>query len=385
MTAARLERRGLLLAFAVFGLYWGTWASLLPAIKARVGLSDGQLGLALAAIAFAALPSMPIAGRLVDRLGAARMLRFGMLAFALATPLPALSRSGFVLVPCFVLIGLSTGFLDVVLNTATAAWERIEGQRLMAAGHGVFSAGTLVGSISTGFARNGGAGPAQVLPVVAVCVLAAAVVQPSYRRPTASEAASGRSRLGLVLLLIGALVSLSFLLEDAMQSWSALHLERDLGARPWVSGLGPGLFAAAMTAGRLGSHVLGKDHRDEVVLVCGGGAVAAGALLLAVAPVPVVALMGVAVAGAGCSVLAPTLFAAVGARSEPGREGAALGAVSTLGYVGFLIGPPVIGVLSAATSLPIALGGLGLLGLVIAATGPVVLRRPVRASGRLTP
>jgi MFS family permease len=383
VTARALERRGLLLAFAVFGLFWGAWAALLPAIKARVGLSDGELGLSLAAIAFAALPSMPVAGRLVDRLGAARMLRLSLLAFAVTTPLPALTRSAAVLIPCFVLIGLSTGFLDVVINTATAAWERIEGQRLMAACHGLFSAGTLVGSISTGFARNAGAGPGQVLPVVGVCVVAAAVVQPSYRRPPLPDEAPGKSRLGLVLLLIGALVSLSFLLEDAMQSWSALHLERDLHARPWVSGLGPGLFAAAMTAGRLGSHVLGKDSRDEVVLATGGSAVAAGALLLAVAPVPVVALIGVALAGAGCSVLAPTLFSAVGSRGAPGREGAALGAVSTLGYVGFLIGPPVIGVLSAATSLPIALGCLAVLGLLMAAAGPVVLRRPVREFGRL--
>jgi MFS family permease len=179
-----------------------------------------------------------------------------------------------------------------------------------------------------------------------------------------------------VLLLIGVLVASSFLVEDALQSWSALHLERGLGAPPWVSGLGPGLFAAAMTLGRLGSHVLGDGHRDEVVIACGGVAVAGGSLLLAAAPSPVVGLIGLFVAGAGTSILAPTLFSAVGARSSPGREGAALGAVSTLGYAGFLVGPPVVGVISAATSLPIALGLLALVGVGLAVAGPLVLRRP---------
>ncbi len=187
-----------------------------------------------------------------------------------------------------------------------------------------------------------------------------------------------KSRLGPVLLMVGVLVASSFLIEDALQSWSALHLERGLGAPPWVSGLGPGLFAAAMTVGRLGIHVLGAGHRDELVVISGGCGVAAGSVLLAVAPTSAVALAGVVIAGLGTSVLAPTLFSAVGARSAPGREGAALGAVSTLGYVGFLIGPAVVGLVSGATSLPIALGLLGVLGLAVSMAGPVILRLPTR-------
>lgn len=379
MTPAGREKRGLLAAFAVFGAYWGCWAALLPAVKEQAGLSDGQLGLAMAAIALAALPTMPLAGRLVDRLGAARLVRLSLLAFGVVTPLPALAGSLSGLVPFFVLIGLTTGFLDVVLNTATAAWERIESDRLMAACHGLFSAGMLTGSVLTGFARNAGAGPGHLLPLVGLLVIAAALGQPAYRRPPPERTGAGRSPLGAVLLLIGVLVAAAFLVEDGLQSWSALHLERDLGAPPWVSGLGPGLFALAMTVGRLSSHVLGAGHRDEVVIAVGGTAVAAGALLLAVAGSPPLALVGVVVAGAGCSVLAPTLFSAVGARSRPGREGAALGVVSTLGYVGFLVGPPVIGLLSAASSLPTALGLLGLVGLLVAVAGPLVLRTPAGA------
>lgn len=386
MTAAAAEKRALLLGFGVFGLFWGSWAVLLPEVQAQAGLSDGELGLALGAVALAALPTMPLAGRLVDRLGAATLVRLSLVAFGLTCVLPAFGDRRLVLLPAFVLVGVTTGFLDVVINTATAAWERLEGTRLMAACHGCFSAGTLVGSVGTGFARNEGADPVHVLPVVAAAAVIVGLLQPAYRRPPREEAQPGRSRLGAVLLLIGVLVGTSFLIEDALQSWSALHLERGLGAPPWVSGFGPGLFALAMTLGRFASHVLGSGYRDEVVMVTGGAAVAAGALLLATASSPGPGLLGLFIAGAGTSVLAPTLFSAVGARSEPGREGAALGAVSTLGYLGFLIGPPVVGLVSAATSLPLALGLLGVLGVLLALGGPAVLRlrsaRPGVPAGR---
>lgn len=377
---AAVEKRGLLLAFAAFGLFWGSWAALLPAVKENAGLSDSALGLALGAIALSALPTMPVAGRLVDRIGAARLVPGSLLAFGLVTPLAGFAHSETALLSAFVLLGLTTGLLDVVVNTATAAWERLEAGRLMAGCHGLFSAGVLVGSVSAGFARNAGAGPAQVLAVVGLAIVAAALAQPSHRRPPSEERVAARSRLGPTLLLVGLLVGCCFLIEDALQSWSALHLERGLGAPPWVGGLGPGLFAGAMTAGRLGSQLLGKGHRDDLVLASGGVGVAVGALLLAFAPSVPLALLGVAVAGAGTSVLAPTLYSAVGARSDPGREGAALGAVSTLGYVGFLVGPPAVGLVSGATSLPIALGLLGVLGLLIAAAAPLVLRRPSRSA-----
>ncbi|MEO6204451.1 MAG: MFS transporter, partial [Mycobacteriales bacterium] len=143
-------------------------------------------------------------------------------------------------------------------------------------------------------------------------------------------------------------------------------------------GLGPGLFAAAMTVGRLGTHLLGA-RLSEVRLVMGGGVlIAAGSLLLALATVPWVALTGILIVGSGVSVLAPTLFSAVGRRSKPGRQGADLAAVSALGYVGFLAGPPIVGLISGASSLPFALGLLGLLGLGLTAAAPRVLRDPAR-------
>lgn len=375
---AAAERRGLLLAFGVFGLFWGSWAALLPAVRAATSVDDGQLGLALGAVAIAALPAMPLAGRLSDR-GRRRLVPWALAAFAVVTPVPALARGSFGLVFSLLGVGVTTGFLDVVINTRAAAWERVENRRIMAGSHALFSVGALAGSVLTGLARELGAGPGVVLPSVAACLALAAMAQPAYRPMPVPDGPVAPGRLPRVLLAVGVLVAASFLIEDALQSWSSLRLETGLGAPPWVSGLGPGLFAGAMAAGRFASQILGSAtpsaRTDQRILAAGGAAVAAGAVVLALAPTAAVGLAGLVTAGAGASVLAPTLISAAGRRSGAGRQGADLAQVSALGYTGFVAGPPLVGLVSGATSLPVALGLIALVGLVLAVGGPVTLRK----------
>lgn len=369
------ERRGLLLAFAVFGLFWGAWSATLPALRTQAGVSDGQLGLALGAIALAAVPVMPVAGRLVDRYGARRTLPGALLAFGALLWLPAIVHALPTLVLVLVLLGLTAGALDVVANTATAAWERVEADRLMSFAHGAFSVGVLVGSATAGLARETGNGPLPILLTVSVIVVATALTQPSYR-PAASGAGERRAgrRLPWLLVGIGALTAGAFLCEDAIQSWSALHLERDLGATPGVSGLGPGLFAGTMAIGRFAGGALARRYREDLLVGSAAALLAVGVLVVAGSSSAPVALVGLALAGAGTSILAPVLYSAVGARADAGRQGADLAAVSVLGYVGFVAGPPLVGAVSAATSLPIALGSLSLVAGAMAVGGPLLLR-----------
>jgi len=129
-----------------------------------------------------------------------------------------------------------------------------------------------------------------------------------------------------------------------------------------------------MAAGRFGLHLLARPSHDAVVVGLGATGLTAGVLVFALAPSPAVALAGVTLAGAGMSVLAPTLLSAVGARSEPGRQGADLALVTALGYVGFVTGPPLVGLLSSLTSLPTALALLAVLTAAVAVVGPLALR-----------
>lgn len=375
--ASAAERRVVLVAFAVFGGFWGAWAALLPEVQRTVGVGDGGLGLALGALAVAALPAMPLAGRLADRHGVDEALQVMLIAFALVLPLPALATGLPGLVVTLVLLGAATGALDVVANTAAAAWERAEqgaGRTLMSLAHACFSFGVLGGSATAGVAREAGVSPLAVLLLVGGATAAVASRVRDHRTVAAPADGDGRRALSSALVLVGVLVAGSFLLEDGLQSWSALHLERGLGAGPAVSGLGPALFAGAMGVGRLGGHVLGARISPARLLGGAGALAAAGVALLVAAPSPLPALVGLAVAGAGASVLAPVLYTAVGLRAAAGRQGADLAVVSALGYGGFVAGPPLVGAVSAASSLPVALGLLGVVAALLAAGGPLVLR-----------
>lgn len=368
-----------LAAFAVSGVAWGAIAVLLPALQRSTGASDGEVGLALGALALAALPVMPLAGRLADRTGPVEALQLALVASAVTLPLPALAHGLPSLVLAFAVLGVTTGALDVVAGAAAAEWERRDraaGGRLVHLAHAGFSFGVVGGGLAVGLAREAGIGALPLLLLVGGLTAAAGARVPGHR-PVAALAPESSGRTSRrPLLAVGVVVAASFLVEDGLQSWSALHLEEGLGTGPAVAGAGTALFGLAMGAGRLGGHVLARHLSDGLLLAGGGVLAATGVLALVTASTAGAALAGLALAGAGTSVLSPVLLTAVGQRAAPGRQGSDLATVNALGYVGFVAGPPLVGAVSGASTLPVALGALGGVALLIAVTGPLALRGP---------
>jgi MFS family permease len=141
------------------------------------------------------------------------------------------------------------------------------------------------------------------------------------------------------------------MVEGGIETWSALFLESELGASPAVGGLGPGFFAAAMVAGRLAGQWLELRLGDRHLLAGGGVTAGAGLALAAAAPAAPLALLGFALGGAGVSVAAPTLFGAAGRGAPAAERGSALASVTTISYLGFVAGPPLVGAVSGAFDL----------------------------------
>src|SRR5262249_16351535 len=170
-------------------------------------------------------------------------------------------------------------------------------------------------------------------------------------------------------------LALAFLVENGLEAWSALFLERTFDSSPAVSGLGPGLFAAAMAAGRLSAQRIAPSSVTARMTVAGIAA-AAGAATAAPARAPAphraIALFAFVVAGAGLALSAPTLFGAAGRIGGPGGRGAAVSTVAILGYLGFLAGPPLIGGVAGATSLRGAFVYLCVVALLVAASAPLL-------------
>lgn len=357
---------GLLAAFGAFGAFWGGWAALLPAIKAAVGGSDSQMGLAFLGTGIGALPAMIATGPIYDRWGE-RTLIPALTLFGLFTLLVGFATSVAWLFAALLLVGALSGVVDVCINAAVVGWESMTDRRLMNLAHAAFSGSFLVASVTVGIARRAGADPTPVLLCLAGLMCFAAMLNRRPQLAPAPGSVSRSLRFDGVFLMLGALCALAFMIEGGVESWSALHLERTLGADPALGGLGPALFAAAMLAGRMLTHLIGARLSDARVLAVGGMLGTVGLIVTATAPSVGVALAGLFCAGAGTAVAAPTLFGVSGRVAPGSLRGSALSTVTTVAYLGFLIGPPVVGWVSGATSLRVGIACLAVVSLALAA------------------
>jgi MFS family permease len=201
----------------------------------------------------------------------------------------------------------------------------------------------LLGAVGAGLARGAGSGREPILLVVSGLIALVALWTASDSGPVSAPDAHG-FRFARFLIVIGLVGAAAFVVEGGIESWSALFLERQLHAHPAVSGLGPGFYGAAMAAGRF----FGQATRlpDRVLLIGGAAVATTGCLLAAAAPNPPVALTGFVLGGLGVSLNAPIVFGAAGRRSA-----SAVATVTTLGYAGLLVGPPLVGGVAQAASL----------------------------------
>jgi hypothetical protein len=238
--------------------------------------------------------------------------------------------------------------------------------------HAAFSVGVLVGGVSAGLLRRAGAHPSWILAGVGVVIVASAAANRGGERVPARPRSRLRpGRPGRGLLVIGGVLALAFLVENGLEAWSALFLERTFDSSPAVSGLGPGLFAGSMAAGRIAAQRVAPPS-VALRMAFAGVSAAAGLALAASAQHPAVALLSFVVAGLGLALSAPTLFGAAGRIGGDAGRGAAVSTVAVLGYLGFLAGPPLIGAVAGASSLRGAFVFLGVVALLVAGCAPVL-------------
>jgi MFS family permease len=377
------SRTRALVGFAALGIFWGAFGAALPALQRRAETSDAELGLALVFLAFGALVSMRATGVLMDRLGP-RLTPTAVGAFGLTGFLPGLAESPAQLSVLLFVLGATSGAMDVAINADAVHVEEASGRPLLNLAHAFFSGAVVISSLSTGLLRWGGAEPPAVFAFFAAVVLVAAVAMraggETWAQPAAEERTRFLERVPGWLLLLGGLGALAFWIENAWQSWGAVHLERTLEASPAASSLGPALFAAAMTAGRLGAHRLAQPGAERAVLVVGASLAGAGSALAAVAPSVAVALAGIVLAGAGCSVCAPTIVSLAGRAAGPHERATVVGSVTTLMYLGFLVGPAAVGGVAELADLRVSLAAVGALGFMLAVLFATV-RLPSGQSG----
>lgn len=406
-TAARHEtsrtRTAVTAFFTMDGFVFASWAVRIPAVKAAVGASPASLGIALLGVSVGAIATMALTGALCRRLGSARVIVIAAPWLALALLLPALARSAGALALGLAVFGIGYGGLNVAMNSLAVDLVAAVRRPIMPSFHAAWSLGGLAGA-----ALGGLVAPvltplthfslvcAGALVVTAVCgriILATPLpVSGAGREPeqTAGPGGSGgtagpeeagtttgiqnggvfhpaaptrRAGVWRTVLLLGVIALCSTYGEGAVSDWGALHLRDDLGAAQGLAAAGYASFALAEACGRLAGTALLTRLGQTRVLVLGGLVTCVGMVAAALAPVLPLALIGFALAGLGVANAFPTAMARVGILAGPNGVATA----STLGYAGFLLGPPTIGFLATAMSLSVALTTVSLLALVAVA------------------
>ncbi|HEV2778656.1 MAG TPA: MFS transporter [Actinophytocola sp.] len=337
--------------FLELGFGFGSWAVRIPDIQERLGLSKAALGMALLALAVGSLLGMPLASALAARVNGASLARGCALSFAACLALPALAPSLASLCATLAVMGAANGALGVVMNAQASLVERHTGRAVLSTCHGVFSVGGLTGSLSAGWLA-GQAVPAMLhLPVVAAALVGLALLGAPHLVPTVpvvGAAAFARPTRGLIVF--GVLAFCVLLCEGAVTDWSAVYLREQLAASPAAAAVGYSAFAVAMAIGRLsGDRLTSAWGRRRLVRIAGAVATCGAAAIL-IAPVLWLGLAGFALLGVGLSVAFPNVLGAA-AEEDPRRVDASIAAVSTVGYLGFLLGPPLIGLLAQAIGL----------------------------------
>jgi MFS family permease len=356
----------------------------LPEVKDRLDLTNASLGLALAALPAGALLAALSSAALMRRFGSARVASSGLVALAAAIWAAGVAPSWALLAGTLLVAGALDAVIDVAQNAHGLRVQRRYGRSILNAFHGLWSVGAVTGGVLGSVAAGLGIPLGVHLGCTGVAFAALAVV--AGRRmlsgPDDGDADAGTaaapeppSRRGIVLGMaaLGVLAACGAFVEDAGSSWSALYLRTELDAGAAAAGLGFVALSAAMTVGRLtGDRVVDRFGQRRVARV-GGAVTAAGmALALALPSIPL-ALVGFALAGLGVATLVPAVYAA--ADALPGlRHGTGLTVVNWLLRIGFLVSPPLVGVLADATSLRAALLTVVVAGLVTLVLGRVLRR-----------
>jgi MFS family permease len=344
--------------FFANGAGLASWVPHIPAVQASLGLGTSVLGFTLLAMAVGALTGIPLSGWATARLGSRTVVRTSALVFFAALPLPVLAPSLPLLALALFVLGAGNGALDVSMNAQAVAVEARFPRPIMSSFHGMWSLGGLAGAGTTALALGAGVTPvthvlAATAALAATTALACRLLVPPVADVRADEPRFARPTRAVVGL--GMIAFLALLSEGAMGDWSAVYLEHSLGTSSATAALGFAAFSLTMAAGRfLGDWLVGRFGDERVVRCCTAGAALGLGVALALAH-PIAAVAGFAMVGFGIANLIPIVFRAAGAL--PGvaaSEGIA--AVGTFGYVGFLAGPPLIGLAADVVTLQAALG-----------------------------
>lgn len=349
--------------FFIAGITFASWASRIPNIKEKLQLNDAELGGILFALPAGSMVSLPISGWLVAKLGSRTVMLIAAIIYPLLLLLLGSASTTFILTILLFFFGLLGNMMNISVNTQAVAVEELYGRSIMASFHGIWSMAGFTGAAVGTLMISLGFDPLKHFSVIAAVMILLAIFMKFGRMP--KDAVVGNQPLfvkpDIVLLKLGLISFCCMAAEGTMFDWSGIYFQKIVEAPAGLVTLGYSAFMGTMALGRfLGDGLVLRFGRKEILQ--GSGILIATGLLIAVfIPTLVFATIGFLLVGFGVSSVVPIVYSQAG-KSEKMSPGMALAAVSSIGFFGFFIGPPLIGFIAEAFGLQWSFGIIALLG-----------------------
>jgi predicted MFS family arabinose efflux permease len=350
-------RLAVLVAFFVNGALLAAWVSRIPSVQTTLNLSEGALGIVLLGMGTGVLVALSLTGGLIGRFGSRFVTIAGAIAMVVFLPFLALAPYAITLWIALFLFGAATSTMDVAMNDQAVLVEQRSQKPLMSSFHGSWSIGALAGAmLGAGIAGlSFGPIPHFIFASTLFFILMALVSR--YLLPTEGKKEKGESMFRLpprVVWPLGAIAFCAAIGEGAMADWSGVYLNRTFQTTVAFAALGFAAFSLTMTIGRFAGDWLAAKFNPVPVVRFGGLLAFIGIMAAIITTEPFVVLLGYAAVGLGVANVVPLSFSAAGKLSNL-PAGVGIAGVATIGYAGFLAGPPLIGLIAEATSLRFAM------------------------------
>ncbi len=357
-----------------------TWAAHVPVFKQFLHIENGSLTFVLISVIAGAIVSMPVTGQLIARYGSRRVIRNAAISYVLMIGLLAQASSFWLLVIFAGLFGAAKGAFDISVNAQAMAVEKHYGRSSMSFFQGCWSAGGLVGAGAAGFMlQRQGTVRSDLSFTAGVLVLCCVLTLPMLVDEAVRPRAAGKFVWpNAALLRIAVLAAFGLLAEGSIADWASVYLHSNVGVTLPLAAAGYAAYAIAMAAARFSGDWLAQRVSGKNILHGSGLLIAAGlgCTLLSHSWWP--AVFGLMLTGIGVANIVPVIWSVAGRDTRMGA-GPAISATATIGYCGFLTGPPIIGSLAVMIGLRQAMGVIVLCGIIVA-VGPIFF--PLQSTSR---
>lgn len=340
--------------FFMAGLSFSSWASRIATVQQTMGLSDAALGAVLFSLPVGLMCSLPFSGWIITKIGSRKLLISALLVYATALVSLGLAQNTFQLIICLVCFGFSSNAVNISVNTQAVATEELYKRPIMASFHGLWSLAGFAGAGVGTFMIANNISPLYHFLLMLVVIFTGVIIAARYLK---DDKVTDPGPVFVMpdhsLIKLGVIAFCSMICEGAMFDWSVIYFKKVVLAPPAFVGVGFTAFMLTMAAGRFRADWFAHRYGLKRTLQVSGALTATGLLIAVAFPYVYTAIAGFLLVGVGVSSVVPMVFSAAG-KSKTMQPGVALAAVSTIGFLGFLVGPPIIGFIAGMATLRVS-------------------------------